>query len=103
MGLAASQGTLMFISSQQSDVEFAIQGLAQNLMTLANNASIFASQPGLSEQAQTQAQNQFHIADKAIQAQMLTLQTRQKMLSTQYDSIKKTIEENIKRSFNFNA
>jgi ATP-dependent protease ClpP protease subunit len=96
MGIAASQAKLMMIVSYKSDLEFAMQMIAQKRTVLAY-------------QAQDAAQNypelaaQFHTLDKELESEMQTLGTQEKMVSAEYDSVKKTLDENIKRSMNYNS
>jgi len=94
MGIAASQARLMMVSRYQSDLEFAMQMISQKRTVLAY-------------QAQSAAENypelaaQYHTLDKKLEAEMKTLETQHKMVSTEYDSVKKTLDDNISRSMKY--
>jgi len=94
MGIAASQARLMMIVGYKSDLEFAMQMIAQKKTVLAY-------------QAQTAAENypelaaQYHVLDKKLEAEMKTLETQQKMVSTEYDSVKKVLDDNIQKSMKY--
>jgi hypothetical protein len=96
MGIAASQARLMMISSYQSDLEFSMQMISQKRTVLAYQAQQAA-------QDYPELAAQYHTLDKQLEAQMTTLQTQQKMVSTEYDSVKKTLTDNITRDFKYNA
>jgi len=96
MGIAASQGRLTMITSYQSDLEFAMQMIAQKRTVLAYQASETAqSYPTLAAQ--------YQVLDKQLEAEMTTLQTQETMVKTEYDSVKKTLNDNIQRDFKYNA
>jgi len=94
MGIAATQARLMMVTRYQSDLEFGMQMISQKRTVLAY-------------QAQSAAENypelaaQYHTMDKKLEAEMQTLQTQQKMVSTEYESVKKTLDENISRSMKY--
>jgi len=96
MGIAASQARLIMVSTYQSDLEFAMQMLSQKKTVLAY-------------QAQNAAENypelaaQYHTLDKKLDAEMKTLETQHKMVATEYDSVKKTIDDNVTRSMKYMA
>lgn len=96
MGIAASQARLSMITGYQSDLEFAMQTVSQKRTVLAYQAQQAA-------QSAPELADQYHATDKDLEAQMQTLQTQQKMVSTEYDSVKKTLDDNIARSFKYNA
>ena len=94
MGIAASQARLLMLSSYQSDLEFAMQMISQKRTVLAYQAQQAAeSYPELA--------SQYHTLDKQLEAQMQSLQTQQKMVSTEYDSVKKMLDDNISRSMKY--
>lgn len=94
MGIAASQARLIMITSYKSDLEFAMQMIAQKKTVLA-------------WQAQTAAENypelaaQFHLLDKKLDTETKSLETQHKMVAAEYDSVKKIIDDNIQRSFKY--
>lgn len=94
MGIAASQARLLMITRYQSDVEFSMQMLAQKKTTLAYNATQAAEQyPEMAAE--------YHRLDKELDVQMKSLETQQKMVSAEYESVKKTLDENISRSMKY--
>jgi len=94
MGIAASQARLLMISTYKSDLEFSMQMIAQKSTVLAYQAQTAAENyPELAEQ--------YHLLDKKLEAEMRTLETQQKMVSTEYDSVKKVLDENITRSMKY--
>ena len=96
MGIAASQCRLIMISGYQSDLEFAMQMLSQKKTVLAYQASSAAENyPELAAQ--------YHTLDKKLDAEMKTLDTQHKMVQTEYDSVKKTIDDNVTRSMKYMA
>lgn len=94
MGIAATQARLMMITSYKSDLEFAMQMIAQKRTVLAYQAQAAAENyPELAAQ--------YHVLDKKLDAEMKTLETQQKMVSTEYDSVKKILDDNITRSMKY--
>jgi len=94
MGIAASQARLMMICSYKSDLEFAMQMIAQKRTVLAYQAQAAAENyPELAAQ--------YHVLDKKLDAEMKTLETQQKMVATEYDSVKKVLDDNITKSMKY--
>ena len=94
MGIAATQARLMMITSYKDDVEFAMQMIAQKRTVLAY-------------QAESAAQNypelaaQYQVIDKELEAEMQTLETQEKMVSTEYESVQKMLTDNITSSMKY--
>jgi hypothetical protein len=96
MGIAASQARLLMVSRYQSDLEFSMQMVSQKRTVLAYQAQQAA-------QDYPEMADQYHTMDKELEAQMATLQTQQKMVSTEYDSVKKILDDNITRQMKYNS
>ena len=94
MGIAATQARLMMIIGYKSDLEFALQMLAQKRTVLAYQAQAAAENyPELAAQ--------YHVLDKKLELEMKTLETQQKMVSTEYDSVKDILNKNIEKSMKY--
>lgn len=121
MGICASQARLLMLYNRKSDIEFRLQGIANQIMLmsgmqgeLANaQAGVMNKMVGADQNGQLKAQ-----ADsKTIDAQLLKIQTFEKYLtqmqktmetqhnevSTEIDSVKKIIDKNVESSFKYMA
>ena len=92
MGIAASQARLTMITARQSDLEFQMQGITQQ-------RSVLALQAAQSQNTSSDQSAQLQAIDKQLESKMLQLETQQKMVTTEYDSVKKTMDDSITRSF----
>ncbi|MEI8389455.1 MAG: hypothetical protein WCG23_06175 [bacterium] len=92
MGIAASQARLTMITARQSDLEFQMQSISQQ-------RSVLALQAAQSQDTNSSQSAQLQAVDKQLESKMLQLQTQQKMVNTEYDSVKKTMDDSITRSF----
>ena len=92
MGIAASQARLTMITARQSDLEFQMQGITQQ-------RSLLAMQAAQSQDTNSSQSTQIQAVDKQLESKMLQLETQQKMVNTEYDSVKKTMDDSITRSF----
>ena len=96
MGIAASQARLTMITARQSDLEFQMQGITQQ-------RSVLALQAAQSQNTSSDQSAQLQAIDKQLESKMLQLETQQKMVTTEYDSVKKTVDDNITKQFKYNA
>ena len=92
MGIAASQARLTMITARQSDLEFQMQAITQQ-------RSVLALQAAQSQETNSSQSAQLQAVDKQLESKMLQLETQQKMVTTEYDSVKKTMDDSITRSF----
>lgn len=96
MGIAATQARLMMIVGYKSDLEFGMQMIAQKRMVLAYQAQQAAENyPDLAAQ--------YQVLDKKLELELKVIETQHKMVSTEYDSVKKTLNDNIEKSFKYNS
>jgi len=96
MGIAATQARLMMIVGYKSDLEFGMQMISQKRMVLAWQAQQAAeSYPDLAQQ--------YELLDKKLSVEIEGLQTQHKMVSTEYDSVKKTLTDNIEKGMKYNS
>ncbi|MFH0702634.1 MAG: hypothetical protein V2B14_03740 [bacterium] len=88
MGVAASQARLHTILKQKIDVEYQLEKLSEQEHTLISAAQgQGGNNPVLKEQ------------EKMLQNQIRNLETRQKALETEYESVKALITKNTQTSF----
>lgn len=93
MGLCASQARYLMLFAYKSDLELKMQQISQRRLMLALQAqSVINNQ---SAQAQLQA------LDKALELQLKTCETQEKAVTTEVDSVKKIIDQNIEKSFKY--
>lgn len=94
MGIAATQARLMMVVGYKSDLEFAMQMIAQKKMYLCYQAQAAAENyPELAEQ--------YHFLDKQLDMELKTLETQHKMVSAEWESIKKVLDDNIEKSMKY--
>ena len=94
MGLAESQARVLMLTRYKSDLEFAMQMLAQKRTYLAYQAQAAAEHyPELA--------GQLHVLDKKLESEMKTLETQHKIVSSEYDSVKKIVDDRAKKDFKY--
>ncbi len=93
MGIAATNARLTFIIAYQNDLEFAMQMLTQKRISLA-----YTSAEASKSDDYTEVVASLQSLDKALELETTRLSTQQKMVSTEYETVKKTLENNITRS-----
>ncbi len=97
MGIAASQARLLMITSYISDTEFAMQQISQKRTVLSYEAQTAAAEN------YTDMVAEYQQLDKQLETDLKSLETQHKMVTTEYESVKKTINDNIERSFKYNT
>lgn len=94
MSLAGSQARLIMLTRYTSDLEFGMQMIAQKRSTIAYQAQVAAERyPEMGKQ--------FHLMDKKLEAEMKKLETQHKIAAAEYDSVKKMIDNSIKKDFKY--
>ncbi len=110
MGIAASQARLIFIVARQSDIELRMEFNTMERAVLAEQASKFSSAAtntgnvfdlASSQQNYQSTMTAIHTKDRQLAVEMQSLETQHKMVSTEYESVKKVINKNIERSFKY--
>jgi len=94
MGLADSQARLLMITRYKNDLEFGMQMIAQKRTVLAYQAHAAAEN-------YPEIASQLHLMDKKLESEMKTLETQHKIVSTEYDSVKKIIDDRAKKDFKY--
>ncbi len=92
MGLVASQARLMMLLARRTDLEFTIQMISQRRTALAFQATAAA-------RCYPQLADQLRIMDRDLEIQQKNLETQHKIVTTEYDGIKKLVDKNIELSF----
>ena len=108
MGLAASQVRFLELTARKSDIEFTGQNINQQRMvnafsteTMIQNLyteSITNGDPSKIESIQTQI-DQKHVIDRRLEIQLKNIDTEQKEVQTEIESVKKVIDKNIDMTF----
>lgn len=94
MGLADSQARLVMITRYKNDLEFGMQMIAQKRTVLAYQAQAAAEDyPELAAQ--------YHLMDKALETELMTLETQYKIVSSEFDSVKKIVDDRAKKDFTY--
>ena len=93
MSLAASQARVIMITRYRSDLEFAMQLISQKRTQLAYQAQEAVEQPEMAAQ--------LHLMDKKLEAEIKTLETQHKIVSAEYDSVKKIVDNHAKNDFKY--
>lgn len=105
MSFAASVGRDIMLTARNSDLMFQINMLSQNIMQLSNVASRLVGmnanlQPGSPQARQLEAkQEQLKQVNKGLEMQLELVRTQQKAVTTELESVRKAISENIQSSF----
>ena len=119
MGLVASQGRILMLTSRKSDLEFDLQQINQMRMMLAQiQGFMFMQQGGLvmgqlqggplgqdlsPEKARAQYIQQRLAAlqqmDKAYEIQAKQIETQHKTVTTELDAVQKVVDKNIEKTF----
>jgi septal ring factor EnvC (AmiA/AmiB activator) len=90
MSLAATQARLIMQTRYISDLEYGKNMISQEQQELAYKAQECSDDP--------QAVDYYHTQSKDLEAQMATIETQYKMGSTELESLKKMIDDGVKRS-----
>jgi len=96
MGITDSGMNLALMTSGISDYEY----MLQNIATQRANMALQAQQVAETNPDQS---DQLHVLDTQLEVKQKAIETQLKMLTTQYDSVKKFITDDIERSFKYNA
>ncbi len=92
MGLVASQARLMMLLTRKTDLEFAIQMISQRRTALTYQSSAAIN-------CYPQLANQLRIMDRNLEQVQKNMETQHKIVTTEYDGIKKLVDKNIELSF----
>jgi len=105
MGLAASQGRFLALTSRKSDLEYQGQLVNQNRMTISyrtealfNNAALVDPDSTEYTRIMNSIEN-YHVQDRVLELELKNLDTQQKEVQTEIDSVKKVIDKNIEMTF----
>lgn len=90
MSLAASQARLIMITRYKSDLEYGIQMVMQEREGIAYKAQQCSEDPD--------AVAYFHDQDKQLEMEMGQLETQYKLQSSEYESVKKMVDDGAKRA-----
>jgi len=94
MGLADSQARLNMLTRYKSDLEFGMQMIAQKRTALTYQAMAAAEQyPELAQQ--------LHVMDKKLESEMKQLETQHKIAKTEFDSVKKFVDDHAQKDFKY--
>ena len=105
MGMAASQARYLLLTARKNDLEFTGQQINQSRTQLAdvtNQLFNVASTLDPSSQQAIQIQlkiNSFQSLDQALELQLRRVDTQQKAVSTELDSVDKIIAKNIEHVY----
>lgn len=105
MGFAASQARQLILTAYVSDLELQGQFINQSRLQLANSlGQMFNMTTDLSPENPVARQIQASIAaiqalDKSLELQLRRLDTQRRAATTELESVKKVIEDNVKSSF----
>jgi DNA repair ATPase RecN len=105
MGLAASQGRFLMLTSRKSDLELNGQQINMSRTQLSNiTNTLFTLVSNLEPESQEAQQLQLRITalqslDKALEMQLRRVDTQQDSVQTEIDAVKKVIGKNIDLSF----
>ncbi len=94
MSLAASQSRLCMITQRKSDLEFNMQMISQKRSQLA----LYASMPELQKDYIAE---QLHAIDKKLENDMKQAETQYKIVSAEYDSVQKMVDDGAKKGFKY--
>ena len=94
MGLADSQCRLQMITRYKSDLEFGKMMTAQKRTALAYQAQVAG-------EMYPEMASYLHTLDKKLDSEMKQLETQHKIVSTEFDSVKKIIDDRAKKDFKY--
>jgi hypothetical protein len=105
MGMAASQARLLLLTARKSDLELAGQQINQSRTQLANLTNqLFNTatvlDPDSDEAIQIQLRiNSLQSLDQALELQLRRVDTQQRAVQTEVESVQKIITKNIETTF----
>ena len=106
MTVAAAQARMLSLTMYKSDLEYRLMSLSNQEQTLslqsANYAAAYASAGGTGSLENDPYMLQIQYMQKALEAERKTLETQQKAVSTNLESIEKLVDTNIKKDFKLN-
>jgi hypothetical protein len=105
MGIVASQARYLMLTARKNDLEFAGQQLNQSRTQLANvQNQLFNEATNLDPESAAAIKiqlklNSVQALDQALELQLKRVDTQQKAVSTEMESVTKLIQKNVESTF----
>jgi hypothetical protein len=105
MGIAIGNARLLTLVNRKNDIEYRMMTLSNRRQTLAYQTSAIAQKLASADLNQNLSQAyEAQMAsvqqnDKVMELEQKNLETQQKAVTTEYESIQKLLENNVKREF----
>ena len=99
MTMCALQLRFMQLTQQKSDCEFAILQITSKRQIIAYQLQALAGD----DFNDNPAVNQLQLTDEIYELEQTSLETQQKAITAEYDSVQKLLDTNIKKDFKLDA
>ena len=104
--MAAAQARMLTLTLYKSDLEYRLMSITNQKQALAMQSSAYAAAYAENGGTGSLENDPYMLAiqyqDKALETEQKTLETQQQAASTDLESIKKLVENNVKNDFKLN-